>query len=100
MFIYLIDFLKVPTFGSVVRALESQIQRYAADSDFVQFIQFSTSPTFFLAAALGSIRTGIMDYDINDGIRWDFYRKLCGMFAAFSDVTIADIAKRIENDYR
>lgn len=82
-----------------VRALETQVQRYAAESNLVQFIQFSTSPTFFLASALASVRTGIMDYEINDGIRWDFYKKLCGMFASFDDVTVADIAKRIENEY-
>lgn len=83
-----------------VRALESQVQRYAIESDLVQFIQFSTSPTFFLASALGCIRTNIMDYDINDGIRWDFYKQMCEMFASFNDVTVAEIARRIENEYK
>lgn len=82
-----------------VRALEQQVQRFAKDSNLVQHIQFSTSPTFFLASALGSIRTSIMDYDINDGIRWDFYKQMCDMFASFNDMTVAGIVKRIENEY-
>lgn len=83
-----------------VRALEQQVQRFAKDSNLVQFIQFSTSPTFFLASALGSIRTSIMDYDINDGIRWDFYKQMCDMFASFNDMTVAEIVKQIENEYK
>lgn len=83
-----------------VRALEQQVQRFAKDSNLVQFIQFSTSPTFFLASALDSIRTSIMDYDINDGIRWDFYKQMCDMFASFNDMTVAEIVKQIENEYK
>lgn len=83
-----------------VRALEQQVQRFAKDSNLVQFIQFSTSPTFFLASALGSIRTNIMDYDINDGIRWDFYKQMCDMFSSFNDMTVAGIVKQIENEYK
>lgn len=83
-----------------VRALELQVQQYAIESNLVQAVQFSTSPTFFLASAIGSILTSVTDYDINDGIRWDFYKKMCEMFASFDDVTVADIAKRIENEYR
>lgn len=81
------------------RALELQVQKYATESNLVQFIQFSTSPTFFLAEALAGVRTGILDYDIKDGIRWDFYERMCDMFASFKDVTVAEIAKRIENEY-
>lgn len=83
-----------------VRALEHQVQRFAKDSNLVQFIQFSTSPTFFLASALDSIRTSIMDYDINDGIRWDFYKQMCDMFASFNDMTVAEIVKQVENEYK
>ena len=83
-----------------VRALEQQVQRFAKDSNLVQFIRFSTSPTFFLASALESIRTSIMDYDINDGIRWDFYKQMCEMFASFNDITVAGIVKQIENEYK
>lgn len=83
-----------------VRALELQVQRFAKDSNLVQFIQFSTSPTFFLASALDSIRTSIMDYDINDGIRWDFYKQMCDMFASFNDMTVAEIVKKIEYEYK
>lgn len=83
-----------------VRALEPQVQQFAKDSNFVQFIQFSTSPTFFLASALKSIRTSIMDYDINDGIRWDFYKQMCDMFSSFNDMTVAGIVKQIENEYK
>ena len=83
-----------------VRALEQQVQRFAKDSNLVQFIQFSTSPTFFLASALGSIRTNIMDYYINDGIRWDFYKQMCDMFSSFNDMTVAGIVKQIENEYK
>lgn len=83
-----------------VRALEQQIQRFAKDSNLVQFIQFSTSPTFFLASALKSIGTNIMDYDINDGIRWDFYKQMCDMFASFNDMSVSEIVKLIENEYK
>lgn len=83
-----------------VRALVQQVQRFAKDSNLVQFIRFSTSPTFFLASALESIRTSIMDYDINDGIRWDFYKQMCEMFASFNDITVAGIVKQIENEYK
>lgn len=83
-----------------VRALEQQVQRFAKDSNLVQFIQFSTSPTFFLASALYSIRTNIMDYDINVGIRWDFYKQMCDMFSSFNDMTVAGIVKQIENEYK
>lgn len=82
-----------------VRALEQQVQRFAKDSNLVQFIEFSTSPTFFLASALDSIRGSITDYDINDGIRWDFYKQMCDMFASFNDITVAEIVKQIENEY-
>lgn len=83
-----------------VRALEQQVQRFAKDSNLVQFIQFSTSPTFCLASALNSIRTSIMDYDVTDGVRWDFYKQMCDMFASFSDITVAEIVKHIENEYK
>lgn len=83
-----------------VRALVQQVQRFAKDSNLVQFIRFSTSPTFFLASALESIRTSIMDYDINDGIRWDFYKQMFEMFASFNDITVAGIVKQIENEYK
>lgn len=82
-----------------VRALESQVQRYAIDSNIVQHIQFSTSPTFFLAAVLKDIQTGVMDYDITEGIRWDFYKKMCGLFSSMSDITVTEIKKRIENEF-
>ena len=81
------------------RALELQVQNYAMESNFIQLVQFSTSPTFFLASALEKIQTGIMDYDIHDGIRWDFYKQLCNLFATFDEVTVTEINKRIENDF-
>lgn len=84
---------------SKVRALENQVQRYAIDSNIVQHIQFSTSPTFFLAAVLKEIQTGIMDYDITDGIRWDFYKKMCGLFSSMNDITVTEIQKSIENEF-
>lgn len=84
---------------SKVRALENQVQRYAIDSNIVQHIQFSTSPTFFLAAVLKEIQTGIMDYDITDGIRWNFYKKMCGLFSSMNDITVTEIQKRIENEF-
>lgn len=83
---------------SKVRALEGQVQRYAIDSNVVQHIQFSTSPTFFLAAVLKEVQTGIMDYDITDGIRWDFYKKMCSLFSSNDDITVSEIQKRIENE--
>lgn len=81
------------------RALEEQVQRFAIATDFVQMVQFSTSPTFFLASALQTIKTGIMDYDITGGIRRDFYKRICMVFSALKDVTVSEIKKRIENEY-
>lgn len=82
------------------RALEEQVHRFVSSTNLVQQIQFSTSPTFFLAAALGSIRSGVMDYEINDGIRWDFYKQLCKLFTTLDDFTVEEIKKRIDNEYR
>lgn len=83
-----------------VRALAPQVQRYAIESGLIQFIQFSTSPTFFLASATDCIQTEYTDYDINDGIRRDFYIRMCELFTALDDITVADIIKRIENEYQ
>lgn len=82
-----------------VRALKYQVERYAIDSNIVQHIQYSTSPTFFLAAVLKDTHTGIMDYDITDGKRWDFYKKMCTLFTSLSDITVTEIKKRIEDEY-
>lgn len=79
------------------RALVHQVHKHAIDSNLVQHIQFSSSPTFFLASALDSVRGGFMD---NDGIRRDFYNKMRELFSSFVDVTVADIAERIENEYQ
>lgn len=83
-----------------VRALELQVQRFAVNSNFVQLVQFSTSPTFFLASALASVRSGIMDYDLVIGKQWDFYKQMCNLFASLNDVTVSEIAKKIENEYK
>lgn len=83
---------------SKVRALESQVHRYAINSNIVQYIQFSTSPTFFLASVMKDISTGIMDYGFSDGIRWDFYKKMCSLFSSDSNITVSEIKKRIENE--
>ena len=85
---------------SKIRAIELQVQKYAQMTNFVQLIQFSTSPTFFMASALKDTRSGIRDYDITDGIRWDFYKNICRLFADVDDITVAEIQQIIENEYR
>lgn len=82
-----------------VRALEYQVQRFAIESNLIQFIQLSTSPTFFLASAIESVKSGVMDYDISDGIRWDFYKRMCHLFSSFDDVIVTEIIRRIVNEY-
>ena len=82
---------------SKVRALKNQVQRFAIESNIVQHIQFSTSPTFFIAAVLKDIQS-CMDNDIDSGIRLDFYIQMCGLFDSLEDITITEIQKRIENE--
>lgn len=81
------------------RALEQQVHKYAQDSNLIQFIQFSSSPTFFLASAVGAIPTDMSDYYTDYGVRHDFYERSYNLFSSFDDVTVADIAQRIANDY-
>lgn len=85
---------------SKVRALELQVHKYAQATNFVQLIQFSTSPTFFMASAIKETKTGIRDYDITGGIRWDFYKRICELFADAKDITVSEIQQAIENEYR
>ncbi len=82
-----------------VRAIERQVQRFAIDTNLVQMLQFCTSPTFFLAAALDGVKTTILDYDITGGRRWDFYKCIYNLFSELNDITVEDIKRRIENEY-
>lgn len=82
-----------------VRAMEHQVRRYVNETNLIQLVQFSTSPTFFLASAFANIKTSILDYDIAGGIRWDYHKSICHLFAALDDITVEDIKRRIEYEY-
>lgn len=85
---------------SKARALEYQVQRFAIETNFVPMIQFSSSPTFFLASALRTTKTDVTDYDIEGGIRREFYKSICLLFAEIKDITVSEIQHRIDYAYK
>ena len=80
------------------RALEEKVLKFAEETGLVRLIESSSSPTFFIASALRIIKKNILDFDIPDGIRWDFYRRMSEMVSSL-DIKTTDIKNRIENEY-
>ncbi len=74
------------------------VQRYALDSNLIQMLEFSSSPTFFFAESLRAVGTGAGDYDLT-GVRWNFYKQLCELFAELKDFSDSTIIKRIEDEF-
>ena len=80
------------------RALPDMVQRYALDSNLIQMLEFSSSPTFFFAESLRAVGTGAGYYDLT-GVRWNFYKQLCELFAELKDFSDSTIIKRIEDEF-
>lgn len=80
------------------RALPEMVQRYARESNLIQMIEFSSSPTFFFAESLRAVGTGALDSNLT-GVRWDFYKQLCELFAELKDFSDSSIIKRIEDEF-
>ena len=80
-------------------ALEYKIREYAKDSEIVMMIDQASSPTFFLAECISSIKKNGRDIE-EQGIAMRFYQRLQDMFSElyndFTDLTIID---KYNNEY-
>lgn len=80
-------------------ALEYKIREYAKDSEIVMMIDQASSPTFFLAECISSIKKNGSDIE-EQGIAIRFYQRLQDMFSElyndFTDLTIID---KYNNEY-
>ena len=81
------------------RALAYKIREYAKDSEIIMMIDQASSPTFFLAECVSSIKKNGKDVD-EQGIAMKFYQHLQDMFSElyndFTDLTIID---KYNNEY-
>ena len=81
------------------RALAYKIREYAKDSEIVMMIDQASSPTFFLAECVSSIKKSGRDVE-EQGIAMRFYQRLQDMFSElyndFTDLTIID---KYNNEY-
>ena len=81
------------------RALAYKIREYAKDSEIVMMIDQASSPTFFLAECVSTIKKNGRDVD-EQGIGMRFYQRLQDMFSDlyddFTDLTIID---KYNNEY-
>ena len=81
------------------RALTYKIREYAKDSEIVMMIDQASSPTFFLAESISSIKLKGRDVE-EQGIAMSFYQRLQDMFSElydeFTDLTIID---KYNNEY-
>ena len=81
------------------RALTYKIREYAKDSEIVMMIDQASSPTFFLAECVSSIKKNGRDIE-EQGIVMRFYQRLQDMFSElynyFTDLTIID---KYNNEY-
>ena len=75
-----------------------KIREYAKDSEIVMMIDQASSPTFFLAECVSSIKKN--GRDAEEGIAMRFYQRLQDMFSElyndFTDLTIID---KYNNEY-
>ena len=83
------------------RALSYKIDEYAMNSEIVMMLDQSSSPTFFLAECIASVRTFGGDMTENEsGIRWDFYQRLQDLFDEIdTDFTSKTILERCQDVY-
>lgn len=81
------------------RALAYKIREYANNSEIVMMIDQASSPTFFLAECVSTIKKNGRDVD-EQGIGMRFYQRLQDMFSDlyddFTDLTIID---KYNNEY-
>ena len=81
------------------RALAYKIREYAKDSEIVMMIDQASSPTFFLAECVSTIKKNGRDVE-EQGIGMRFYQRLQDMFSDlyddFTDLTIID---KYNNEY-
>lgn len=81
------------------RALAYKIREYAKDSEIIMMIDQASSPTFFLAECVSSIKNKGRDI-VEQGIAMRFYQRLQDLFSElyndFTDLTIID---KYNNEY-
>ena len=81
------------------RALAYKIREYAKDSEIIMMIDQASSPTFFLAECVSSIKNNGRDIE-EQGIAMRFYQRLQDLFSElyndFTDLTIID---KYNNEY-
>lgn len=81
------------------RALANKISQYAKDSEIVMMIDQASSPTFFLAECVSTIKKNGRDVD-EDGIAMRFYQRLQDMFSdLYDDFTDFTIIDKYNNEY-
>jgi len=83
------------------RALSYKILEYAMNSEIALMLDQASSPTFFLAECMASIRTYGADMaESETGIKWDFYQRLQDIFDEISaDFTSKTIYERYQDAY-
>ena len=81
------------------RALGYKIREYAKDSEIVMMIDQASSPTFFLAECVSSIKRNGRDVE-EQGIAMRFYQRLQDMFSElYNDFTDLTIIEKYNNEY-
>lgn len=81
------------------RALTYKIREFAKDSEITMMIDQASSPTFFLAECLVSIKDNGKDFDLQ-GIAMRFYNSLQDLFAELqNDFTDKTIIEKYNNEY-
>lgn len=82
------------------RALAYKIREYAKDSEIVMMIDQASSPTFFLAECVSSIKKSGRDVE-EQGIAMRFYQHLQDMFSElYNDFTDMTIIEKYNNEYQ
>lgn len=81
------------------RALPYKIREYASSSEIVMMIDQASSPTFFLAECMASIRKSGRDIE-EQGIAMRFFQHLRDLFAELSnEFTDSTIIEKYNNEY-
>lgn len=81
------------------RALGYKIREYAKDSEIVMMIDQASSPTFFLAECVSSVKRSGRDVE-EQGIAMRFYQRLQDLFSElYNDFTDSTIIEKYNNEY-
>ena len=84
---------------TVTRALTYKIREYTKNSEIVMMIDQASSPTFFLAECVSSIKKSGRDFQ--QGIAMRFYNHLKDMFLELKDdFTDFTVKKKCNNEYK